>query len=136
MMVDYRSVIMYIIWSHGLLPTTVLVDWFLELELPILWFSPSRSHIKLDINQTYYDLCLLINDDVCCFESRFSDHIRSGSLVSRAKMAFFLYFLHSKWQFMFDLNQTWYNEWFLVVGDIIIIFHGSVNMTIAVNLFA
>ena len=36
MMVDYRSVIMYIIWSHGLLPTTVLVDWFLELELSIL----------------------------------------------------------------------------------------------------
>ena len=50
-------------------------------------------------------------------------------------MACLLYFLHSKWQFTFDLNQTWYDEWFLVVGDIIIIFHGSVNMTVEVNLF-
>ena len=51
-------------------------------------------------------------------------------------MVFFLYFLHSKWQFTFDLNQTWYDEWFLVVGDITIILHGSVNMAVEVNLFA
>ena len=51
-------------------------------------------------------------------------------------MAFSLYILYSKWHFKLDLNQTWYDKWILVVGDITIIFHGSLNMGVSDDLFA
>ena len=44
MMDDYRSVIMYIVWGHGLLPTTVLVDWFLQLELSFSYDFRPEGH--------------------------------------------------------------------------------------------
>ena len=51
-------------------------------------------------------------------------------------MAFSLYILYSKWHFKLDLNQTWYDKWILVVGDITIIFHGWLNMGVSDELFA
>ena len=107
MMDDYKSVIMYFVWGHGLLPTTVLVDWFLKLELSFSYDFRPEGH-KWSCILTKLSM---INDNgsmmMCVVFSQWSsDHIRSGPLVSRAKMAFFSYFLHSKWHFKLDLNQT------------------------------
>ena len=90
---DYRSVKIPIVWSHSVLPTPVLVDRFLQLELSIfLYFWPSRSQIKLNLSQTLQDQCLFINGEVMCVGT---------------KIGIFLDTLCTpKWKFKLNLNQT------------------------------
>ena len=66
MMDDYRSVMMHIVWGHRLMPTTVLDDWFLQLELSFSYHFRPEGHrwswilMKLSMINVYISMMMCV----------------------------------------------------------------------------
>ena len=87
MMIGYGSGMMPIVGRSGPVITAVPVHWFLPKNV-FSNFSHSRSQLKLDLYQTWYDDWLWVGNDAYCRTSRSGGHSRSGPLVSTQKWCF------------------------------------------------